>query len=491
MESRTVRLAGCVFACLALIAGGLSAQAALTFSPPQWKAGMIARGEKIQIVLTVSNPAPTAVSVSLVPTCSCLSAEPETLSLAPRSSGSFRLGYDSSDDVGLVRKDFIVRTARPSPQLQTYSLFATVRGESSSGRLSLSGTGGGPTAGIAISYYYTPGCKSCEEFLSVEVPRLSREIGRQITVERKDILQPTAYEELGALLRARGQSLRTVPVLAVAGDILQGEKEIREQLAGKLRLIAAGGFSSPAGAPLSGGQAAGRLAVPVAVAGGLVDGVNPCAFTTLIFLLASLALAGRGRREVFILGLLFSLAVFLTYFAIGLGFFAALRAAAAFSIVSAILRWALAAALLAVAGLSLYDYVLIRRGRPTEILLQLPSALKRRIHGSIRARVRTATLAGSSLALGFLVSIFEFACTGQVYLPILTYLARVRTSASTVGLLALYNFCFILPLLAVFGASYAGVSSAGIARLFQIHMGKVKLGVVVLFIGLAVFTIVS
>ena len=70
------------------------------------------------------------------------------------------------------------------------------------------------------------------------------------------------------------------------------------------------------------------MSVVAVAAAGLLDGVNPCAFTTLIFLLASLALAGRGRREVLAIGAFFSLAVFLTYLAIGLGFFAALRAAA-------------------------------------------------------------------------------------------------------------------------------------------------------------------
>jgi cytochrome c biogenesis protein CcdA len=194
---------------------------------------------------------------------------------------------------------------------------------------------------------------------------------------------------------------------------------------------------------------------------------------------------------VLVIGALFSLAVFLTYLAIGFGFFAALRAASVVPLVSTILRWALVAALVAFAGMSLYDYMLIRKGRPTEILLQLPAALKRRIHASIRTRVRTAALAGSSLVLGFLVSVFEFACTGQVYLPTLAYLARVQRQLDAIGLLVLYNLCFVTPLLVVFGASWLGVSSGRITALFQAHMGKVKLGLAAVFIGLAVFTLVG
>jgi cytochrome c biogenesis protein CcdA len=225
------------------------------------------------------------------------------------------------------------------------------------------------------------------------------------------------------------------------------------------------------------------------MAAGLIDGVNPCAFTTLIFLLASLALAGRGRREVLVIGALFSLGVFLTYLGIGFGLFEALRAASAVALVSVILRWALFAALLVFAALSLYDYAKIRAGRPSDIILQLPNSLKLRIHASIRTRVRTAALAGSSFGLGFLVSIFEFACTGQVYLPTLAYLARAKGRTDAVSLLLLYNLCFILPLIAVFAASYLGVSSKRIASVFQRRMGAVKLGLAAVFLVLAALTL--
>ena len=224
-------------------------------------------------------------------------------------------------------------------------------------------------------------------------------------------------------------------------------------------------------------------------AAGLLDGVNPCAFTTIIFLVAVLAVAGRGRREVLVIGALFTVAVFLTYLAVGLGLFAALRAAAAVPIVSGILRWVLVAVLVALAGLSLYDWLVIRRGEPSKMLLQLPSALKRQLHKSIHAQARTAAMAGGALLTGFLVSIFEFACTGQVYLPTLAYLARTRGDASALGLLALYNAFFILPLLVVFAASVRGVTSARIAALYRARMGAVKIGLAIVFLGLAAFTV--
>jgi cytochrome c biogenesis protein CcdA len=474
---------------------------ALAFAPPQWKFGMVAQGAKVEQAVVVRNPGSLPVTVTFVPTCTCLISEPSSQVLPARAEGTFLLSYDSSDDTGLTRKDFIVRTDPPGPGMLVYTLTGTVRAErnptgvTGSAWIRRGGPAGGADAVTAVlSYYYTPGCRSCEEFLSVEIPKLQKELGIRIVMEKKDILRTASYEELSSLASARGGTIRELPALLAGETLLQGDREIRENLAAALR---AGAGSSPAApraaaAPgVTAGLAADRLAIVPVLLAGLADGINPCAFTTLIFLLASLALAGRGRREVLLIGAVFSAAVFLTYLGIGLGFFAALRAAGAAPLVSLILRWALVLALAVFAGLSIYDYTLIRAGRPGEMLLQLPTVLKRRIHSSIRGAVRTSALVGSSLVLGFLVSIFEFACTGQVYLPTLGVLARMHRQADALALLALYNLCFITPLLAVFGASYLGVSSGRITTFFQAHMGAVKLVLAAVFIGLAVLTLVG
>ncbi len=480
-----------------------TATPSVIFSPSEWKFGMITRGEKIQAIVTARNTGDAEVVVSLLPTCTCNTASPARRVIRPGGEGTFVITYDSSDDTGITRKDFIVRTAPSGAAPQYYTMSGVVRGErqagtqtgspsAGSGPASTTGAAGTAVRAVTVAYYYTPGCRSCEQFLSTEIPRLSRALGVSIIVERKDLLQPAIYEELTGLASSRGQDLREIPALVVGNTLLQGDANIRKNLAAALLPQPAAAapvraaFPPPAPAFLPERLAA----VPIALAG-LVDGVNPCAFTTLIFLLASLALAGRGRREVLLIGGLFTLAVFLTYLGIGYGLFTVLRAASAVSIVSLVLRWALVAVLAVFAGLSVYDYALIRQGRPTEILLQLPSALKRRIHASIRTRARAAALAGSSLALGFLVSIFEFACTGQVYLPMLGYLVRMRGGTMALGFLLLYNLCFIVPLLVVFGASYLGVSSGRITTWFQAHMGRVKLGLAAVFAALAVLTLVG
>jgi cytochrome c biogenesis protein CcdA len=496
-----------------VLSASLHAAPRLEFSPPEWKLGMILQGTVASEDLLVTNEEPVSLGVTLVPTCDCNTATPATQRIPSGGQAVFHLRYDSANDRGITTKSFLVRTDLPGAQPMYYFIRGTVREQAAStpgsggwtrrdsGGTTASAIAPAGTGAIFVAYYYTPGCRTCEEFLSEEIPRLQKQLGRTIRVVRKDLLASGTYEELAVLASARGQTVTAVPALLAGDTLLQGDSTIREKLPSVLASMtgtAAGSGPGTGASGSSGGPAAyglqpmfERLAVLPVVAAGLIDGINPCAFTTLIFLLASLALAGRGRNEVLIIGAVFSLAVFLSYFLIGLGLFSALRAASAVSIVSVLLRWILVTVLVIFAGLSVYDYALIRAGRPAEMILQLPSSLKKRIHASIRTRVRMAALAGSSLVLGFLVSLFEFACTGQVYLPMLGYLARMRRQFDALALLALYNLCFILPLLVVFAASWLGVTSGRITAAFQVHMGKVKLGLAVVFVGLAVLTLVG
>jgi cytochrome c biogenesis protein CcdA len=474
----------------------------LTLSPAEWQLGMIRQGTVAEQVLTVTNGEAVTVTVTLIPTCSCNEAIPRSRVIPAGSRAEFLMRYDSADDRGVTTKSFLVQTDLRGVPAFHYWIRGTVR-ESNAGPAAVlpvtpSGTPGAPAGSarggpITITYYYTPGCRTCEEFLSAQVPVLEKRLGLRIVVQRRDLLVAANFEELSAAAAARGQGLSAIPALLAGDTLLQGDAEIQEKLPGLLASLAAGspGAGTQGSVPAAAPPGGATLAILPVIAAGLIDGINPCAFTTLIFLLASLALAGRGRGEVLVIGALFSTAVFLSYFLIGLGLFTALRAAAAVSLVSVILRWILVGVLFVFAVLSVYDYTLIRSGRPTEMLLQLPSSFKKRIHTSIRTRARVAALAGSSFVLGFLVSVFEFACTGQVYLPLLGYLARTHGGFDGIGLLALYNVCFILPLLLVFGASWLGVSSTRITTAFQAHMGKVKLGLAVVFAGLAVLTLVG
>ncbi len=471
---------------------GIATDDPLVISAPAWDFGTVDPGARPETTITVANRSTSTVTVTLLTTCDCLEVDPPRRAIAPGASAPFRIAFDPSGEYGKVSRTLVVATDIPGRPRSLFTVTGTVTGgDGEGGGASRPPVAGAAPAGgigrVAITYWYTPGCRSCERFLADEVPRLARERGIAIDVTRRDLLAPDVYEEYARAVAARGATLHGIPGLLVGdGVLLQGEEEIRDGFAAALA-----GAAAPAG-PAAGSAPAGRTALALlpVLAGGLLDGINPCAFTTLIFLLASLALAGRGRREVLLLGAAFTLAVFATYFAVGLGLLAALRAAVAFPVVSRVLRWLLVAVLAVFAVLSARDAALAARGRASEMTLQLPGALKRRIHASIRTGVRSAALAASALGLGFLVSVFEFACTGQVYLPTLAYLARLG-DARAVPLLVAYNLGFIAPLVAVFAASWVGVTSRGLGSFFQRHLVAVKVALALFFAALAALTLAT
>ena len=57
------------------------------------------------------------------------------------------------------------------------------------------------------------------------------------------------------------------------------------------------------------------------IGAGLFDGFNPCAFATVILFVSMLAAAGRDRRTILAIGISFIVAVFVTYYALGVAFF--------------------------------------------------------------------------------------------------------------------------------------------------------------------------
>ena len=145
---------------------------------------------------------------------------------------------------------------------------------------------------------------------------------------------------------------------------------------------------------------------------------------------------------------------------------------------------------------SLYDWWIFRTTHdPEKIKLKLPEVIKKQIQRVIRdktdireKKLFEATglkLALSAISSGFIVSILESVCTGQLYLPTIVYVMRLPyVRMDSILFLLLYNIMFILPLVIIFGLSLWGITSEDFAKLAQKHLAKVKLITAVLFFGL-------
>jgi len=221
---------------------------------------------------------------------------------------------------------------------------------------------------------------------------------------------------------------------------------------------------------------------------GLIDGLNPCAFATLVFFISYLTFTGRRGRDVLLVGFSFALGVFLTYLLVGVGL---LRVVQSLSFFTALGRWvylvtALLCALLAV--LTFRDFFKARQGQMTEMVLSLPIALRRHIHKVIRESAQMRAFVAVAFFTGFVVSLLELACTGQVYLPTIMFVISVPELAARAFLyLLLYCLMFILPLVVVFVLSYLGTTSEQLSRFVNRRTANIKLLTGLVFVALALW----
>ncbi|HEX7260283.1 MAG TPA: cytochrome c biogenesis protein CcdA, partial [Luteolibacter sp.] len=232
------------------------------------------------------------------------------------------------------------------------------------------------------------------------------------------------------------------------------------------------------------------LTLPVVIGAGLLDGVNPCAFATIIFFLSYLQIARRSQREMLFTGAAFILGVFLAYLAAGLLLYQAL--AALHERFAGIQNWLnpiFAALALFAAILSFRDARRARQGRLDEMTLQLPGFLKDRIRGVIRTGARARRFVIAAFLAGIAISFLELACTGQVYAPIVYQIQQGKLDA--VAMLILYNLAFIAPLIAIFALAYGGLRSESLIALQKQHTFAVKIALGLLFVLLAAFILLG
>ena len=353
----------------------------------------------------------------------------------------------------------------------------------------------GLPAVVPVEYYGEIGCSHCDTFKDVELPAAERETGAIASLELVDILSTEGYERCTKRLAGLGYDFTVFPVLVIGGNAYQGNAAIKANLVPELAYFARHGRSRPrvdlpvaAGAGPAGqaGKADMRWAILPIVGAGLVDGINPCAFTTLLFFLSYLSLRGRTRRRMALAGMTFAAGVFVAYFMIGLGLFNALRMGGRLPALKLALRVTVSALTAGFLALTVRDVVRMRQGKPADMALKLPDALRDMINASIRGGLGQAAFFTGVFGAGVVVSVLELACTGQVYFPTISFMVQADASPLGIGSLLLYNLAFVAPLLVVLALILSGARQEVLRAFFARHLVASKLSLAVVFAALSV-----
>ena len=352
-------------------------------------------------------------------------------------------------------------------------------------------------APIYAAYYYQTGCKECARaetdmlYLQSKYP--------QLIIEEFNIFEEAALAEWMANRVGVDKNFNT-PALFIGDYAWIDESEFTPNLIEPV-LQELSETGSPAfwencnpeecnNALLDRFEKMGWLAVVLA---GLVDGLNPCAFATIIFFVSYLSLSGKKGKQILITGASFTLGVFIAYLVVGLGFYKVLDLISGFtSVVSKVVYIFTAVLCLVLAVLSIRDFIKVRKGDLSDMALKLPEPLRKRINQTVREGRKASSYVLGAFVTGLLISLLELACTGQIYLPVIISMSSVpEMRAQALLYLVLYNLMFIVPLIVVFILAFYGTSSKQFTEFLRKHAGAVKIGMAIVFLILAAWLIFS
>ncbi len=260
--------------------------------------------------------------------------------------------------------------------------------------------------------------------------------------------------------------------------------------------------------PIVGEMVFKDLALTAVIVGALIDSINPCAFGVLIFLMTYLTKVFEKKSKVLLGGILYTLAVFITYFLAGLGLMAALREVSSWyflgggilfaliaytihnshdntskwlygatvflfllALISAVPRtiasysfyWLAVFVAFSAGAFEIKDFFWYGKGVSLDMSV-IPGASERIKTWTSKleetSKMDPTTALWMTIPIGFGAAAFELPCTGQVYLVILNTINASGAGFAQWGpWLLLYNFIFVAPLIVITFMMYLGMSS--------------------------------
>lgn len=359
---------------------------------------------------------------------------------------------------------------------------------------------------LRVAVFYSPTCQGCRK-LEKAMAASEKRWGSRIRVERRHLINKETFADFIAYEDYYGSKDDEAIKGFIGSRYISGLKEIVSRLDGVIaEEIARGSATFVPKKPEKAAAEKTEQGIPseilerfrkfgtgAVVVAGLLDGINPCAFTTIIFLLSMLAYLGKSKRQLATVGIGFTVAVFVTYFLLGFGLLGAIKIFSVSHGIPTALAYGVAGMTFILAGWSLIDFVrYMRTGDVKAVTLGLPKSVKSRIHKVVRVGLTTRGLIVGSITIGVLVALLESLCTGQVYLPVIVIVSRTPDlRAAAIGYLLLYNLMFIAPLVVVLIIAYCGVKSERLGDFLRRHLAALKLAMAILFAALGALVLAT
>jgi len=323
-----------------------------------------------------------------------------------------------------------------------------------------------------LVYFFVPGCFKCKKIdiilIKIQKAYPDLEIIKE-NMSNKEVFKLRGYYD--SFYGVPYDMTGVVPAIFIANTALVGNSNIKRKLQKTIiennKSIGLGKETISINRDIDGDIVNKYLSFKIlgVVFAGLIDGVNPCAFTTLIFFVSYMLHAGNNKKQILCIGMFFIFGVFVTYFLIGIGIINIIHKITKFRLIPIIIYPFFALISIVFAVYNVFDAIKAKKGDASNMTLRLPNIIHRVSHYIIRKQVGIKVTLIAVIFVGILISILEFGCTGQIYLPTIVYVMGIeRFKAKALVDILIYNIMFIIPLVVIFFA----------VSIFGVRIGKIR-----------------
>jgi len=318
-----------------------------------------------------------------------------------------------------------------------------------------------------VYYFYKPGCTHCQ---NVDDSGILTQISslQGVKLDQMNVLEQDARDKFDFFANGFEISDKIgTPFMVIEKNnqysYLLGDKPIIDKSNDSIL-----NFNQM---PFNNSPKINALTIGTIIIAALIDSINPCAFGVLLLLMATLLSLGSSKRALKA-GLLYSLVIFISYLAAGIGILRIINYSQSILYYITII----AGGLIFIGGLiEIKDFLWYGKGFSLKIPEKAKPLLERTMHKGTLPAI---------LFLGILVTLVELPCTGGIYLGILSFMSVNQVSGF--GYLILYNLIFILPLIIITFLIYKGERIESIKTWVERNKRWMRLfaGLIMLFLAL-------
>ncbi len=349
---------------------------------------------------------------------------------------------------------------------------------------------------IAV-YFYSTTCESCYEtgeFFDQNAAKNRVSVKKMNIYEEDNIDLLTAYCQVYQVSEAEANN---VPIVFIGNTYLQGSANIKTKFLSVLEQENYANARLPEEILESSAYAKSNTSIDLLklCSSALVNSLNPCSFSMMLFLL--IALASRKSKHILRVGLSFCIGKTISFFLLGtilFRSFAYIENTNLLRFVNIVLLGLYTILLLE----NLYDFINIVLGRKKDFAAQIPASFRKFNHNLIRKAANYDNgiiLSVIGIAIGALIACTEFLCSGQIYLmTIVNMIHSTNTQYSlgtAMGYMLLYSVLCGLPLFLIVLMVSRGKNAFEMSVKFTDKLVYIKLLNVLFFLGFIIYTIMK